>query len=591
MRENKTNDKTKAFEKAIIRRVMGPNILAGILTVVYIFYFSGLPYDVLGPEGIIKLSLIFTISFFTLAFIIAPVTNRIITRNTGKMLQQETAEDFTPAQRTLLVKKLMIMPLYIAIEAGVLFITGIIIIGIYTVVFLPIPVETIVLLSGGIFYGTCIAAIISYIAAESITSKNAKELLQKPVDIGKIHKDKFYGLSLNWRVFFHVVLPFIASCSIEILFFWKNISANIKRRIFLPQLMHMVILNGGICAIIAYFFYRHISQTTKNSASMLEKISAGKSSENDSIPTDLGFELEYSIFLINEVIHHLKDIAHVFSTSSKSIKDGTDKLLTTAEQNALTAKNELEKVNESARAMDNIKNIVLTAGESTNTVKNSSEQTKDSIQESRELLRDEIMKMGEVTEVNIKAIEGIQSLSEKLNDIWKLIRKIDLIAERNKMIAFNAELKASASQGAGATKFHIIANELRRLVSTITTSSNEIKRNIKVVQEGADNLAITSEVGTQKIREGSEFFSQLDDSFNSLETSSTITAESAVAIQETLKQQSETFFQVNTSLYQMKVGFEQFTVSADSIKSASENLHLIANKLNDINGFQLGDEQ
>ena len=247
--------------------------------------------------------------------------------------------------------------------------------------------------------------------------------------------------------------------------------------------------------------------------------------------------------------------------------------------------NERAGVTECLAIMEERKKTFASVTARVSSIKQSAESTMAYVRKSSELLQNEIGKMSEITELNLDTITKIKKLSEKIDAVKKTIATINGLAERNKMIAFNAELKASSTGEAGRN-FHIIANELRRLVSTITSSTQEIQGNIKDIQETADNLIISSEGGTQKIREGSSSFSKLEEKFQELSVSSTVTSESAEDMQDEMTEQYESFSQIYESLDQMGLSLGEFDKTTKAMNSSSAKLNETAQKLDSINTQQ-----
>ena len=169
-------------------------------------------------------------------------------------------------------------------------------------------------------------------------------------------------------------------------------------------------------------------------------------------------------------------------------------------------------------------------------------------------------------------------LSEKIETVWNIVNTIDSIAARTRTIAFNAEIEA-ASVGDDGENFHIVANEIRRLASTITDSTRDIRERITGIQHSSDNLIITSEGGTEKIREESELLMNLKEKIDKLKISSEITAESATEIQNITGIQDSGFVQITSTLKQLSEGFEQFTRSANTISSSVQSIQNTAIEL------------
>ncbi|HZK19654.1 MAG TPA: methyl-accepting chemotaxis protein, partial [Treponemataceae bacterium] len=200
------------------------------------------------------------------------------------------------------------------------------------------------------------------------------------------------------------------------------------------------------------------------------------------------------------------------------------------------------------------------------------------VQKSFLQLNTNLHKMQEITDSNIDTILGIKELGEKIDGIWHVVTLIENIAEQTNVIAFNAELESS-SAGKTGEKFHIVANEIHRLASSITDSVNEIKERITNIQHESDNLIISSESGTEKIREGGELAASLKTKFENISSSSEITAESADQITDIVNQQDDAFEQILVTIRQLATGVESFTETTATITVAAEKLKEIASHL------------
>ena len=110
-------------------------------------------------------------------------------------------------------------------------------------------------------------------------------------------------------------------------------------------------------------------------------------------------------------------------------------------------------------------------------------------------------------------------------------------------------------------------------------SVNQIKERITEIQHSSDSLIITSESGTEKIKEGLELSAQLKDKFFEIQKSSEITVESAVQIKDIIYQQSAAFDQIVSTVRQIASGIENFSAATNTenetaikLKNAAQNL-------------------
>ena len=209
------------------------------------------------------------------------------------------------------------------------------------------------------------------------------------------------------------------------------------------------------------------------------------------------------------------------------------------------------------------------------------EGTDNNVNAGFETLQSNLDKMTEITDANVSTISGIRELGEKIGSIWEIVKIINDIADQTRIIAFNAELEAS-SAGDSGKNFHIVANEVRRLAAGITNSVEQIKEKITEIQHSSDNLIITSESGTEKIREGLELSEKLKEKFTDIQSSSEITVESANQIKEIIYQQSAAFDQIVATVRQISSGIENFSTSTSTVNNTAQKLKEAANLLENL---------
>jgi len=187
------------------------------------------------------------------------------------------------------------------------------------------------------------------------------------------------------------------------------------------------------------------------------------------------------------------------------------------------------------------------------------------------IIKDSLSKMQEIKGANTETIEGIKKLGTKIESIWEIVNIINGIADQTKIIAFNAELEASAAGEAGKN-FQIVATEIRRLADNTVSSTTEIKKKINEIQHSSDRLIITSEDGTEKINQGSKLSEDLKKRFDDILRSSEVSENSSSEISLSIKQQVTAFEQILQTLKQISEGIENFTISTKSLTDSAQSL-------------------
>lgn len=586
-KKKKNKKKEKTFEVTLMDVGRPSNMAVAAISAFYIFYFPGLPYSSFGRRGIIILAVIVVGVIAVMQAVVAPITNKFIVGKISDTLEKDKTNELTRIERTELVKNLMRLPQKIGLEVNLVFLASVIVYTIVLYRFYGVIFTTAMLFFACGLFCTYVAFLAAFVYTETLCSKCTIELIKKGIDVETVQKDKFYGKNLINRLIMFVWLMAFFVCGIVFYLFVDLLNQNFQgystSGLYGKQMTKMVvfiIMSFGTMVMYASVMYWQISNSYREINNTLEKLLLNVEEEEAFLPTDMSNDFSNSYFLINEIIRNLHNIVAKVLNTSHNILVATENLSVTARETAETAVEEATSVKECLAAMDGLADVLTQISGRIYNVSVAAADAKFDVDDGYSLLHTEIIekKINEITNANIDTILGIKDFSDKIGNVWNIINTIDSVAEKTKIIAFNAELEATEAGEKGET-FHIIANEIRRLATTITDSTQRIKSYIQSIQEFSDNLIVTSEVGTQKIREGSTFFSSLEEKFSDLRTATDITAESAMSIQEITDTQDTAFDQISGTFKQISVGFDQFAQASQYINKVAEDLREISEKL------------
>ncbi len=568
----------KSFESKMMDIGRIPNLTAAAITSLYLFYFADLHLLSLGhPKFEILISIILLLVIIA-QFGIAPRTNHLITKTLSENLREENLLQTDNKERTILVKLLMKCPIKISIQVFLVFLAiAVLILVIMRVIFKFNSLSLLFFFAGSCYaaYGACILAF-SY--AERLCSTNAIKIAAMGLDNSLVKKDKFYGLSIKQRAIIFIILPVILGNLVQLFFLFKGYVLETESSKLLINMILIIVLNSIVTIALSIFFYLNVILPNVRINKTLETLIEGKISKHIDISTDLSNEISYNLYEVNQIINYLQYITDSAKKSGSAIIDSTNNLEIISLKSAQTSIEQAASIKECLSTMETIKSKLEQIVKSTQSVSSNAEITTKSISNAVSLLNQNILKISEINDANIDTIAGIKNLSEMIEHIYESIDTIESITEKTRIIAFNAELEATTAGNKGEN-FHIVANEIRRLTATVTESVTEIKEGIKEIQESSDNLIVSSEGGTQKIREGSELFTSLEENFNELKITSDITSESSLQIYNISKTQEDSFNEINSTLRQISIGFDQFSQSSQLIKKSSEKLSYISKEL------------
>ena len=274
-----------------------------------------------------------------------------------------------------------------------------------------------------------------------------------------------------------------------------------------------------------------------------------------------------------------KVITKRIQKTQKSISDNllaeSTTLAGATKQSAETSQNQSAAVKEIVATMHDSTELANSIGEKIKEVTMLAEQSRDAVISGNQALQNNVNELLNIKNTNILTIDGIKDLNNKINGIWDIIGIINNVADKTKIIAFNAELEASNSGEAGKN-FHVVATEIRRLSDNIIDSIKEI---IAEIQKASDTLIQDSEKGTIQIDNGCESARSLENEFESIMQSSKTTADSSRQILSNVEQLTGASEQILIALQDIAKGIESFSQNITSVSTSSEAVKDIASLL------------
>jgi len=289
---------------------------------------------------------------------------------------------------------------------------------------------------------------------------------------------------------------------------------------------------------------------------------------------ELSTQFNAMISNFNDVLQRVQSSVTVLLGAVQDLSVSAQEISTTSNQQAASVKEIVSTMEDSDKLTKSISTRITEVARIANT-------TRDAVTQGFTIIQESLTKMDEIKTSNAERINGVRSLSDKIENIWEIVNIINTIADQTKIIAFNAELEA-ASAGDAGKNFKIVAAEIRRLADSTVESTAEIKSAINEIQHSSDNLIIASEEGTEKIIEGWELSNRLRLVFEDIQSSSEISAGSADHIATSTDQQVSAFEQILQTLKQISEGIDNFVLSTRSTTEASQKLKGMADELKQI---------
>lgn len=297
------------------------------------------------------------------------------------------------------------------------------------------------------------------------------------------------------------------------------------------------------------------------------------------------FEIALAVFSLIAAGANLRTI---FKSREEDRKMGatlfeeTQNLVVATKETAATSQDQSAAVKEIVATMEDSNALSENISNKIKDVAKVATKTSSEVSDGVAAVEKNVQQLHSIFDANQQTINGMKDLGDKIDSIWDIVNLINSVADQAKIIAFNAEIEAT-SAGESGKKFRIVANEIRRLSDGIIDSTKEVKEKITEIQHSSDSLILASENGTEKINAGYETAKILSNHFESIKSSSEVTAASAGDITDIIQQQTAASEQILIALKQISAGVENFTVATNNISSSADSIRKLAEDLNSQN--------
>ena len=566
----------KNFKKNIYFKTRFYNILLALFLFIYSAFIVKLPFSKIFSSAILIIGIMVITQLLVYPFFTHNIFKYLCDR-----FEKENKGELNKNERTKLLKKLLKFPTVYAIKVFLFFITFSFLIFAFYYLYLHLNLLNCLTSFFASLLVSFFSGLINLDILEKICSKKAIPLVANGV---KNDSNKyFFGLSLNSLHILYVIIPAVMTNALAFIVLFVRYSEIVyfKNFINIDYMIYVlitVVFNTFISCVLFFLIFRRLIKYSNTMTTTLETLSNKDILTTKLIPTDLSTEFSSNMYLVNNVIRYFRNVYKKNYETGKKILTSARDLSINAGQTATIAIQQSAGIKEILNTMEDSEKASNKTAHETMGMANRAKESVEIVNDSFLQLNTNLQKMKEITKANIDTISGIKELSEKINNIWEIVTMIENIAEQTNIIAFNAELEASVA-GKSGQKFHIVANEIHRLAANTTDSVNEIKKRITAIQHSSDNLIISSESGTEKIRDGCDLSASLEEKFQNISSSSEITAESANEITDIVNQQNSAFEQIVTTIRQLATGVESFTESTSTVSEAAEKLETIASLL------------
>lgn len=314
---------------------------------------------------------------------------------------------------------------------------------------------------------------------------------------------------------------------------------------------------------------RSISRPLGNVVEQLRALAAGGADLTQRLPATSRDEVgqlaqAFNTFMdtMNEIIGSIVDSAAKLSTGSAEISSSVNQI-------AAGSESQNQQVVQTSASMEEMTSSIQ---EVASNAKSTAERSQATVNQAQGSTASVMTVLDALQGTN----ESLQGLSQRSEEIDKLVNLISEIAGQTNILALNAAIEA-AGAGDEGSRFNVVAEEIRKLAGRTTQSTSEISGTVGIIQEEIQTIA----------KQMLAMVSQADEAGQSLQeivAGIATVSDMMTQISSATNQQAETTSQAANALESIAMIGEQAVQATQETANTVDDLSILAQNMLEITG-------
>ncbi|WP_017471269.1 methyl-accepting chemotaxis protein [Amphibacillus jilinensis] len=279
---------------------------------------------------------------------------------------------------------------------------------------------------------------------------------------------------------------------------------------------------------------------------------------------------------LQKVIHSVASATDQVSSASEEltqsageVREGSEQIASTMQELSTGGETQASTVTLLSEKMEQFVKMITDANSNTNKVSNESQMVLEKTDEGFQMMEQSIQQMMTIDQIVQDAVQKVEGLDKRSQDISRLVDVIHDIAEQTNLLALNAAIEA-ARAGEHGKGFAVVADEVRKLAEDVSSSVREITTIIDGIQTETTDVVKALETGYKEVNQGTTQMAKTGENFTSINDSISLMDKVVKKVATNLSEITQESAQINESIEEIASISEQSAAGIEETAASSE---------------------